>query len=129
MFLKFSFCGHTHNIWKFLGQRSNESHSCDLRHSCGNVGSLTYLPQWKLLFFLRKYPENLILSLFLRCKDRVDSMHTWCTQGKGQHDSLFDYNVLTCKECLHYIVDNQNLLLYQLRKSEEFRKNKEFKAF
>ena len=29
-------------MWKFLGQGSNLSHSCDLRHSCGNAGSLTH---------------------------------------------------------------------------------------
>ena len=31
-----------HGTWKFLGQESNLSHSCDLRHSCGNAGSLTH---------------------------------------------------------------------------------------
>ena len=30
----------THGIWKFLGQGSNPSSSCDLRHSCGHPGPL-----------------------------------------------------------------------------------------
>ena len=35
------FFGCTRSILKFLGQGSNESHSCDLRYSCSNAGSLT----------------------------------------------------------------------------------------
>ena len=31
-----------HGLWKFLGQGSNLSQSCDLCHSCGNTGSLTH---------------------------------------------------------------------------------------
>ena len=38
----FFFFGYTQGIWKFLGQRSNPSHCCDLCSSCGNAGSLTY---------------------------------------------------------------------------------------
>ena len=36
------FC-HAHDIWNFLGQRSNLNwnHLCSLYHSCGNTGSLT----------------------------------------------------------------------------------------
>ena len=34
---------HTHDRWKFLGQGLNLSHSCNLRHSCGNVGSFNLL--------------------------------------------------------------------------------------
>ena len=30
------------SIWKFPGQGSNLSHSCDLHHSCGNTSSLTH---------------------------------------------------------------------------------------
>ena len=37
----FFFC-HTHGIWKFSDQRSNLIGSCNLRHSCGNVGPLTH---------------------------------------------------------------------------------------
>ena len=33
--------GYIVSIWKFLGQGSNLSHSCDLCHSCHNAGSLT----------------------------------------------------------------------------------------
>ena len=36
------FVGHTHGIWKFLGQGLNLSHSVKLCHSCGNAGSLTH---------------------------------------------------------------------------------------
>ena len=35
------FSGHTCSMWKFLGQGWNPRCSCDLRHSCGNAGSLT----------------------------------------------------------------------------------------
>ena len=38
----FSPYGHIHSVWKFLGQGSNSSHSCDLHYSCGNPGSLTH---------------------------------------------------------------------------------------
>ena len=36
------FFGHTCNIWKFLGQGLNQSCSCNLCHSWGNVRSLTH---------------------------------------------------------------------------------------
>ena len=39
----FFFNGHTHNIWKFPGKGSNPSNSCDLCHSCSNVGSFNLL--------------------------------------------------------------------------------------
>ena len=39
------FNGHTHNIWKFLGQGLNLSHSCDLGHSYGNAGSFNPWPR------------------------------------------------------------------------------------
>ena len=35
----------SHGIWKFPGQGSNLSHSCDLCHSCSNTGSLTHWAQ------------------------------------------------------------------------------------
>ena len=35
--LSLFFNGHTSSIWKFLGQESNLSHSCDLCHSCGKT--------------------------------------------------------------------------------------------
>ena len=38
------FFPHTHSTWKFLGQRLNLSHSCDLRHSCSNTRSFN--PLW-----------------------------------------------------------------------------------
>ena len=38
------FFGHTCSIWTFPGQGSNLSHSCNLRHSCGNAGSLIHGP-------------------------------------------------------------------------------------
>ena len=41
VFSFFFFCC-THSIQKFLGQRSKPSSSCDLRHSCSNVRSLTH---------------------------------------------------------------------------------------
>ena len=31
-----------HGMWKFTGQGSNPSHSCNLCHSCGNSGSLIH---------------------------------------------------------------------------------------
>ena len=34
--------GHTHGIWKFLGQGLNTSCSCDLCHGCSNTGYLTH---------------------------------------------------------------------------------------
>ena len=40
--VNFCFCCCTHSIWKFLGQGSNQSHSCGLCHSCSNARSLTY---------------------------------------------------------------------------------------
>jgi len=33
----FHFYGHTHSIWKFLGQGLNLSHSCNLCHSCSKA--------------------------------------------------------------------------------------------
>ena len=33
--------GHTHDMWKFLGQWSNLHHNCGLFHSCSNTRSLT----------------------------------------------------------------------------------------
>ena len=38
----FSFFSHTLVIWKFLGQGPNRSHTCNIRHSCSHVGSLTH---------------------------------------------------------------------------------------
>ena len=38
----FLFFVHTHNTWKFLGQRPNLSHLYGLHHSCGNAGSLIH---------------------------------------------------------------------------------------
>ena len=35
--------GHTHSIWKFLGQVLNVSHSCDLHHSRSNARSFNPL--------------------------------------------------------------------------------------
>ena len=34
--------GHAQGMWKFPGQGSNPSRSCDLLHSCGNAPSLTH---------------------------------------------------------------------------------------
>lgn len=45
LFLSFFLFGHTHGIRKFPGQGSNPSHSCDLRHSFSNTGSLNPLCQ------------------------------------------------------------------------------------
>ena len=39
----FFFNGHTHGVWKFLGQGLNPSHSCELGHSCGDDGSFNLL--------------------------------------------------------------------------------------
>ena len=36
------FFGHSCSMWKFLGQGSNLSCSCDLGHGCGIAGSLTH---------------------------------------------------------------------------------------
>ena len=41
-FLFFFWGASIHSIWNFLGQGSNPSHSCDLRHGCSNAGSLTH---------------------------------------------------------------------------------------
>ena len=41
-FFFFFLFGLTLGIWKFPGQGSNLSCSCDLCHSCSNTGSLTY---------------------------------------------------------------------------------------
>ena len=38
----FSLFGHTHSIWKFPGQGSNPSQSCNLHHSCSNTRPLTH---------------------------------------------------------------------------------------
>ena len=40
--ISFFFFQHTHSIWKFPGQGSNPSHSCNLCHSCDNNRSLTH---------------------------------------------------------------------------------------
>jgi len=40
--LSFCFFSHPYRMWKFLGQGSNLSWSCDLRHSCSSAGSLTH---------------------------------------------------------------------------------------
>ena len=48
LFLSFFFFflnGFTHGIWKFLGQRLNLNHSCNLYHSCGNTLSFNPLCQ------------------------------------------------------------------------------------
>ena len=42
-FIFFFFNSPTHNIWKFLGQGLNPSHSCDLCHRGGNAGSFNPL--------------------------------------------------------------------------------------
>ena len=39
----FFFNGHTHGILKFLGQRLNLSHSCDLHHNCSKARSFNTL--------------------------------------------------------------------------------------
>lgn len=38
----FFFFGHNHSLWKFLGQRQNQSSSHNLCHSCCNARSLTH---------------------------------------------------------------------------------------
>ena len=45
LFLFTYFYGHTCSLWKFLGQRLNPSHSCDLHHSCSNARSFNSLHQ------------------------------------------------------------------------------------
>ena len=55
-FFSFLFFGCTHNIWKFLGQGLNLSHSWDLCHDYGNARSLTHCttvgtPRAKVLHF------------------------------------------------------------------------------
>ena len=45
IFYLFIFCGHTHDIWKFLGQGLTLSCSCKLCHSCGHTGSFNSLSQ------------------------------------------------------------------------------------
>ena len=45
LLLFYIFYGHTHGIWKFLGQGSNLSHSCDLQCSCGITRSFNPLSQ------------------------------------------------------------------------------------
>ena len=47
LFLLF-FNGHTHGIWKFLGQGLNPNNSYNLSHSCSNAGSLNPLLGWGL---------------------------------------------------------------------------------
>ena len=46
MFHSFVVFGQIHGIWKFVGQGSNLSHSCDLCHSCGNAGLLAHCTGW-----------------------------------------------------------------------------------
>ena len=41
-FFFLSFFSHTCEIWKFLAQESNMSHSCDPYHRCSNSGSLIH---------------------------------------------------------------------------------------
>ena len=41
----FSFFGHAHGMWKFLGHGSNPSHSSNPSHCSNNTGSLTHCPQ------------------------------------------------------------------------------------
>ena len=49
-----------YGIWKFPGQESNPSHSCDLCHSCSNAGSLSHaLGQVSNLWCHRNNPESL----------------------------------------------------------------------
>ena len=45
----------------FLGQGSKPHHICDLHHSCGNAGSLTFCTTWELLIF--KF-HSVFLSFF-----------------------------------------------------------------
>ena len=39
----FIYYGLTHDLWMFLGQGLNLSHSCELHHSWGNTGSFNPL--------------------------------------------------------------------------------------
>ena len=41
---------HTCGMWKFPGQGSGPCYSCNLCHSCSNVGSLTCHDTWNFLF-------------------------------------------------------------------------------
>ena len=41
LLLFFFLLGHTHSMWKFLGQGSNPHHSSDQSHSSDNARSLT----------------------------------------------------------------------------------------
>lgn len=53
--------GHTYGIWKFLG-RGNLCHSCNLHHSCGNVGSLTHCAKVGIKSMPPQWPELLQLD-------------------------------------------------------------------
>lgn len=50
---------HTHGIWKFPAQRSDQSHSCNLRHSCSNAGSLSHGTRSRIEPTLPLYPKPL----------------------------------------------------------------------
>ena len=45
-------------IWKFLGQRSDLSFSCDLCHSCCNTGSLTHCAEREVKPALQRYRQS-----------------------------------------------------------------------
>ena len=88
-FFFFFFFSHPYGIWKFLGQRSNPTHSCDLHHRCSNAGSLTpctglgievvpsqrqarsltHCPQWELYiyqyFLISTFTFLLLTSKFI----------------------------------------------------------------
>ena len=64
--------GHTCGIWKFPAQELNLKCSCNLRHSCGNTGSLTpcATEELPIMFFKKK----III-------DHISGMQKFLSQG------------------------------------------------
>ena len=76
----FSFLDCPHGIWKFLGQGSNLSWSCDLCHSRSNAGSLTTAPGWGSRCFL----FVCFVGLFYFLLFRAPPMAYGGSQARGQ---------------------------------------------
>ena len=78
--LFFLFFGHPCDIWKFPGQGSNPSWSCNLCHSCINAGSPAHCTR---LGIEPVFPWRWAISLThcARARTPLWSIWTWATSG------------------------------------------------
>lgn len=108
------------DIWKFLGQGSNPSCSCDLCHSCSDARSLTQLcHSGNALIFFPSYSQFqilpladllIILSLFggswyLRIPLLHSPLYSWaCQEILGKYKNMLRTK---CKNILRYLLSSR----------------------